>query len=115
MNLVLLVFQCIIEICLIYTIVRLEFEANRLEIVLKKILGYSIVERIGRQFILTIISGIIGIVISIIVCALLKVTYVYCVCVIITCAILIELLIMGVLFIQIERDSIQRTLKGGFF
>lgn len=115
MNMVLLVFQCVIELCLSVAIVRLEFETNRLEIVIKKILGYSVVERIGRQLILTMVSGVVGLVSAVVVYVVLGLEHVGFMCAVILLLMVIETAVVFKIFLNMENESIQKTLKGGFW
>lgn len=115
MNMALLLFQCIIEINLLATVIRLEFETNRLEIVMKKILGYSALERIGRQLILTLISGVAGIVAAVVAYLVFHVSHIGNMCVVIVVLMFFEIFLMIWTFLKAERDSIQKTLKGGFW
>lgn len=114
MNMVLLIFQCVIELCLSVAIVRLEFETNRLEIVIKKILGYSVVERIGRQLILTMVSGVVGLVSAVVVYVVLGLEHVGFMCAVILLLMVIETAVVFKIFLNMENESIQKTLKGGF-
>ncbi|MBD5489719.1 MAG: hypothetical protein HDR13_13175 [Lachnospiraceae bacterium] len=114
MNIVLLLFQCAVELCLSAAIIRLEFETNRLEIIMKKILGYSVIERIGRQFIMTITSSVAGIVGAWICYKILGLEHAGLMCAVVVILMLIETAVMFGRFLHIEQDSIQRTLKGGF-
>lgn len=114
MNMILLMFQCAVELCLSAAIIRLEFETNRLEIMVKKILGYSMIERIGRQLILTIASGTVGIAGAWICYKLLGIEHVSLMCVIVLVLMFIEMVVMFGRFWYMEKESIQKTLKGGF-
>lgn len=114
MNMMLLIFQCVIELCLCAAIVRLEFETNRLEIVMKKILGYSVVERIGRQLILTMVSGAVGLVSAVVVYVVLGLDHVGFMCAIILLLMVAETAVIFRIFMNMEKESIQKTLKGGF-
>lgn len=114
MNMMFLIIQCIVELSLSAAIIRLEFETNRLEIVLKKILGYSIIERIRKQLVLTILSGTIGIIAAVIFYVIFDLSYIFLMCSIILVLMLLETALMIKRFLFMENESIQKTLKGGF-
>lgn len=114
LNLVLLFFQCILEGCLIVTTMRLEFENNRLEIVLKKILGYSILERMGKPILLTAASGMAGMAATIIAYIAFDFDYTGYTCASIAIIMFLEFVSVFFVFSKAEKTSIQKTLKGGF-
>lgn len=114
MNMLLLLFQCVVELCLSFAIIRLEFETNRLEIMVKKILGYSVIGRIKKQLILTLVSGVIGIIAAVIFYTIFSLAHIGIVCAVILSLMLIELSVIAGKFLHMEKESIQKTLKGGF-
>ncbi|MDE6749567.1 MAG: hypothetical protein K2K21_11005 [Lachnospiraceae bacterium] len=114
MNMFLLLFQCAVELFLSLAIIRLEFEANRLEIMVKKILGYSVLERIRKQLILTLVSGLSGIFATVVFYTVFDLTHIGTVCIIILILMSVESAVIIGKFLQMEQESIQKTLKGGF-
>lgn len=114
MNMFLLLFQCAVELFLSLAIFRLEFEANRLEIMVKKILGYSVLERLRKQLTLTLVSGLAGIAASVIFYTVFDLTHIGTVCIIILVLMSVESAFIIGKFLQMEKESIQKTLKGGF-
>ncbi len=114
LNLILLIIQLLIEILLISTIVKLEFEANRLELVLKKIWGYTIWERISKLYRITIVSFVISLIIVFIAHYFGYLKYANFVNIGLTFLMIVECILTTVMFIKQEQDNIQRTLKGGY-
>lgn len=114
MNMMFLIFQWAIELFLSAAIIKLEFETNRLEIVMKKILGYSVARRIGRQLILTLVSGAVGLGAAVVVYTVFGLAHIGFMCVLVLLLMMMETAVMFRIFLNMEKESIQKTLKGGF-
>lgn len=114
LNSILLGIQLVIQILLIFTIIKLEFESNRLELVLKKILGYSRIERFKYIYLVTLISSVLCMICIFIVQFIWKISYLNFAYVGALGIMLGEVLIISVLFVRQEMENIQKTIKGGY-
>lgn len=114
LNIVLFFIQFIIEILLITTIIRLEFEANRMEIVIKKILGYPKYLYMAKMYLITAISGLSSMVIIYLWNYFREKQegcYLYLSVLI---PFMVEIFIIFIIFKRQENENIQKTLKGGY-
>lgn len=114
LNMFLLLFQCAVQICLGTAIIRLEFEANRLEIITKKILGYSVAQQLKKPIVMTLMSGAAGMTATAVCYIVLDLPCLYFACAVILGLVLMEMAVVIGAFRRVERDNIQKTLKGGF-
>lgn len=108
---------CLLALCLesivIQYIIKLEYEANAIELSLKKILGYSIWEKNSKIVILTLAASIISVVASCVIGIVLRLSETKFM---VLGGILIGIMEMAMIFwnIQkIEKANIQKILKGG--
>lgn len=113
LSMVLAVLILILEYIIIKYIIRLEYEANAIELSLKKVLGYSVWEKNKTLLSITAITSLISIAISAIISQ------------VIDNASLIEVIIGGVILLlfeyviilnhiqKVEKTNVQKILKGG--
>lgn len=102
----------LIEVILIRNILKFEFYVNARLLVLKKILGYSILQRYQRIITITILCTLLSSVCAAVITSFITPgMWIY---IIIAAAIVIfvELLLIAICIHKLERRNIQRTLKG---
>lgn len=85
-----------------------------MELVLKKILGYSKLERFKYIYLVTLISSVLCIICIFIAQFIWKVSYLNFAYVGAIGIMLGEVLIISVLFVRQEMENIQKTIKGGY-
>ncbi len=113
LNTVISVFMLLLECLVVITLIRMEYAVNLKELIIKKILGYSVWKRNQAVFLLNLFTALIGCM-TIVICSLMfNISQWYY-------AVFSSLIFVGVetvlilYFInRIERTSIQRILKGG--
>ncbi len=113
LNTVISVFMLLLECLIVITLIRMEYAVNLKELIIKKILGYSVWKRNQAVFLLNLFTALIGCM-TIVICSLMfNISQWYY-------AVFSSLIFVGVetvlilYFInKIERTSIQRILKGG--
>ena len=106
-------FLILLEIALISSVIRMEYNINSIELALKKVHGYSLFERNKRLLISTIISGIIGTLVAFVLSALLdlnvsRLEIILCSGVLVAAEIIV-ILIKSAL---VEKQSLTLILKG---
>lgn len=110
---ILLGIQFVMEAILMLTIIRLEFEANRLELVIKKILGYSLLERMKKLYVITFLTYVVSIGAVVLLGALNYPIHVGYSILALVGLLIIESLAIAWMFRREERHQICRVLKGG--
>lgn len=108
---------CLLILCLefivIKYIIKLEYEANAIELSLKKILGYGLWEKNCKILILTLIASVVSIIFSCIIGIIFKISEAKF---ILIGGLLIAILEIVIIFRNInklENTNIQKILKGG--
>lgn len=103
----------IMESILIGTVVKIEYNINAKELAVKKILGYSILQKNLKIFLLSIIVIVIGFIFSVILCSLLRIVttilFLFLGCVMLS---LIEILFIFYYIVKIESTQVVKILKG---
>lgn len=112
-NIIISLLMIILEVIIISVIIRLEYSVNEVELIVKKILGYSLLERHKRLFFISLIISISCILIAVVVNCFIGFTnnIFLLVCGLIQIA--IETLVIRVCAKRSEKRSIQKVLKGG--
>lgn len=113
-NLALTLLLLFIELLLVITIIRMEYIANRKEIILKKILGYSLFARFGKLYKITLITGALGICITALIVVKMQLSYSAFIIAVAGLLLTAELAVITILCITSDRANIQRILKNGF-
>jgi putative ABC transport system permease protein len=113
MNVILSVLVLMLELIIIHSIIRLEYEVNAIELSVKKIFGYSNWEKNKKILLMTIISTVISIIAAIIVGAITKVEEVYYIAAGGVFILILEAFVIFFNIRKIEESSIQKILKGG--
>lgn len=112
-NLVFSALVLLLEFIIINSIIRLEYEVNAIELSIKKVLGYSILEKNRKIIMLTIITTISSIIIAVIVAIILKTEEVYYLAFGGIGILVLELSVITFYIHKIENSKIQNILKGG--
>lgn len=113
MNVILSVLVLMLELIIIHSIIRLEYEVHAIELSVKKILGYNNWEKNRKILLMTIISTVISIVAAIVVGAVTKVEEVYYIAAGGAVILFLEAFVIFFQIRKIEQSSIQKILKGG--
>ena len=113
MNVILSVLVLILELIIIHSIIRLEYEVNAIELSIKKILGYSIMEKNKKILLMTITSTVISIVVAVAIGIITNVEEVYYVAVGGLFILILEASVILAYIRKIEESNIQKILKGG--
>lgn len=102
-----------LEFMIIGSIIKMEYEVNAIELSIKKVLGYSIIEKNRKIITMTVITTLLSIVSAVVVAVMLRseiVNY------LIIGGIIILFMELAVIFFhirKIENTKIQKILKGG--
>lgn len=112
-NLVFSVLVLFLEIIIINSIIRLEYEVNAIELSIKKVLGYNILEKNRKIIIMTVITTISSILIAIIAAILMKTKEVYYLAFGGISILILELAVITFYIHKTENSKIQKILKGG--
>lgn len=106
------------QLCLLFfvglSIIRMEFEMNRLEIILRKINGEPFYSRVKKYVSPSVISGVISVLGMVIAYKILNRPLNAFVPTFFIMIIVMEVVIDLVYFCKVEKESFQKTLKGGF-
>lgn len=103
-----------IEFGIIISLVRLEYDINRKELIIKKILGTSLLRRFAKLYILTIATGVICVAGTVAVSVFFDVGNPFIVGICGALTVIFELIFISYMCVKNDRESIQRTLKNGF-
>lgn len=113
-NLAVMLMMFLIEMILIFTIVRMEYIANRKAIIIKKVLGYSVYGRFKDLYRATLVTGVICVSTVIIVSKMMKLKYGILIIGLSLLLLFLEILGITMLCVYNDKTNIQRTLKNGF-
>lgn len=113
MNLVFAALVLSLELLIIGTILRLEYQVNAIELSIKKVMGYSILAKNRLLVVLTLVITLFSIVASSVVSYFVKFGEPTLLIVGGGCLLILELFVIGLSIRRIERVNIQRILKGG--
>lgn len=113
MSIILCLLIIFLETIVIKTIIMLEYTVNSIELSLKKVLGYTILESNKKIFFMTIIPIVICILISFILSILLNKSLYSFIIVGLLILLIIELSFIFIYIKKIQKNNIQKILKGG--
>lgn len=91
----------------------MEYITNRKEIVIKKVLGYSLFARFKEMYLSTLFTGIAGMITAIVIIVALKLSYGWFIIGTMLLLFLIELVYVTLICVGSEVNNIQRVLKNG--
>lgn len=94
------------------SMMKYEYDINAKELTLKKILGYKLVERYRKIFMITIGSGFVGLIIAFTLAILLG-TSVFATLLVAILILLIETFFIFIHVRKVEKSNIQKIIKGG--
>ncbi len=103
----------ILEISVNILIIKVEYHFNAVEFTVKKILGHSKLSRNKTIFITTVVSILIGVVISVTILIILGKFNIIALLLALTIISVTESVIIGKYSDKYEKESIQKILKGG--
>ncbi|WP_461205844.1 DUF1430 domain-containing protein [Clostridium sp. DL1XJH146] len=112
-NLVFSVLVLFLEFIIINSIIRLEYEVNAIELSIKKVMGYSVLEKNWKIIMMTVITTISSILISVIVVKVMEIKEVYYLAFGGSMILILELFVITFYIRRIENCKIQKILKGG--
>lgn len=110
---ILLVLLFVLQILVILNIVNLEYKVNAIELSIKKIIGYSMVERFRRQYVVSLLLYVFSLAVSLIVAGTLKFGSLPFITYGIMLSYLIETVIFTLFAARYDRKNVQKILKGG--
>ncbi|MFT4416680.1 DUF1430 domain-containing protein [Fredinandcohnia humi] len=113
MNVILTILALFLELIIINSIIRLEYEVHAIELSIKKVLGYSTMEKNKKILLMTIISTAISIIAAIAIGVITNVEEVYYIAIGGAFILLLEVSVILSYIRKIEESSIQKILKGG--
>jgi hypothetical protein len=110
---VLFILLLFVEITVIRTIISYEYKVNAVELSIKKVMGYTIMQRYRKILLLTIVAGVVCVIAVTIILMLFQMTNLFFA--IIGCGLSIVLEFFVIIFYihKIENSQITRILKGG--
>ncbi|MEG1835150.1 MAG: DUF1430 domain-containing protein [Oscillospiraceae bacterium] len=103
----------LLEIVLIYYVVKLEYIINAKELALKKIMGYTLFERQKKLILSTIIISTVGLIAAVIINYSLKFSGVAYLLLGGSLTAVVDILVALAFIIKIEKTQITKILKGG--
>ena len=112
-NLVFSILVLLLELIIINSIIRLEYEVNAIELSIKKVMGYSVLEKNWKIIMMTVITTISSILIAIIGARIMQIQEVYYIAFGGSIILILELFIIVFYINRIENSKIQKILKGG--
>lgn len=112
-NLVFSVLVLLLEFIIINSIIRLEYKINAIELSIKKVIGYSIVEKNKKIIMITLITTLLSILISIILAIMMKIQEAYYLAIGGIIILILESLVIIFYIHRIENSKILKILKGG--
>ncbi|SHH98483.1 DUF1430 domain-containing protein [Clostridium grantii] len=112
-NLVFSILVLLLELIIINSIIRLEYEVNAIELSIKKVMGYSVLEKNWKIIMMTLITTISSILIAIIGARIMQIQEVYYIAFGGSIILILELFIIVFYINRIENSKIQKILKGG--
>lgn len=112
-NLVFSALVLLLEFIIINSIIRLEYKINSIELSIKKVLGYSILEKNRKIIIMTVITTLLSILIGVIMAIIMKVQEAYYLAFGGIIILILELSIITFYIHRIENSKILKILKGG--
>lgn len=110
---VLAVILLILQIMILLSIIRLEYTVNAIELSIKKVIGYSILERFYRQYLLSFFLYMFSMLAAILISKKLQFGDTSFILYGIFLMYLIETLLFTIFAKRYERNNIQKILKGG--
>ncbi|MEG2051272.1 MAG: hypothetical protein RR012_03105 [Oscillospiraceae bacterium] len=113
LNIVLSIMLLLQEILITLSIIKLEYQINLIELSIKKVLGYTIFERVKKLYILSFIFSLLGVVMAGVLSFIFNVGnlgFIICSGAFI---ILIEMLITSFYTRKYEKENLYKILKGG--
>lgn len=112
-NLVFSVLVLLLEIIIINSIIILEYKVNSIELSIKKVLGYSILQKNRKIIMMTVITTISSMLISIIVNIIMKTQIGHYLALGGLIILILEVSVITFNINRIEKSNIQKILKGG--
>jgi len=112
-NLVFSVLVLLLEIIIINSIIILEYKVNAIELSIKKVLGYSILQKNRKIIMMTVITTISSTLIAIIVNIIMKTQIGHYLALGGLIILILELSVITFNINRIEKSKIQKILKGG--
>lgn len=113
MNVVFSVLVVIMEILIISSIIKLEYEINAVELAVKKVVGYSPLEKHKRLAILTVSATVLSIGLSMAISLMLNLIEFYYLLISGITIIALEIAVMLFFIHRVEKAKLPKILKGG--
>ena len=112
-NLIFSTLVLLLELIIINSIIRLEYKINAIELSIKKVIGYSILEKNKKIIIMVVITTILSTLISVIVSLIMKFEYAYYLAFGGVIILILELFVIMFYINKVETSEILKILKGG--
>lgn len=112
-NFIFSILVLLLEFIIISSIIKMEYEVNAIELSIKKVMGYSIVEKNRRIILITVMTTILSILSSVVVAILMNLEDPYYLVFGGMIVVVLELLVIWFYIRKIENAKIQKILKGG--
>ena len=113
LNLMVCILLLIIQIIVLSSIVRLEYAANAVELSLKKILGYGIMQKFRKKIIVMAVLYAVCMTAACILSAVLHFGTPTAVLLAVACGLLMDMTVFWVMVKRYERSNVPKILKGG--
>ncbi len=112
-NLVFSLMMVFLELLIIGSIIKLEYEVNAVDMAIKKTLGYSLYERNKKIVLLTILTTVISIIFTEVVAILVLPDVALSLLIAGTCLLMLEMIVIFFQIRKTEADKLTKILKGG--
>ncbi|MGG4143976.1 DUF1430 domain-containing protein [Paenibacillus algorifonticola] len=112
-NLVFSVLVIVMELLIISSIIKLEYDINAIELAIKKVMGYSAVEKHRKLLVLTVLTTTLSMGLTVIISFMLNFGEFYYLMIGGISILLLEVAVILFFIHRIEKAKIQKILKGG--
>lgn len=112
-NLVFSILVLLLEFIIISSIIRLEYEVNAIELSIKKVMGYSLLEKNRKIIMMTVTTTISSMIAAVIIARIVETKEVYYLVFGGLIILILELSVITYYIYKIENSKIQKILKGG--
>lgn len=102
-----------LEFIIISSIIKMEYDVNAIELSIKKVLGYSMLEKNKKIILMTVITTILSILSSVVVAIIMNFEEIYYLAIGGIIILSLELSVIWFYIRKIENAKIQKILKGG--
>ena len=113
LNTVISAFLLILELFIISVIIKSEYKVSTTELAIKKVLGYSVLQKNKQIFLLNAYATFIAVTACVVLSLMYKLSVWYIVIAVGVSVLCLEYVIIAVLITRFEKQNVAKILKGG--